>query len=64
MLRRSAFSSLGATLVAVNQPQFAKPSKLPLVICRFCGRYFTEPGASLQWHANAHGRAVCPACRN
>ena len=25
---------------------------------------FHEAGASLQWHANARGRAVCPHCRN
>src|SRR5437899_397602 len=38
-------------------------TKLPRVICRVCRRLFHEPCATLQWHANAHGRAVCPNCR-
>lgn len=38
--------------------------QLPRVLCRICKRLFTEPGASLAWHANARGRATCPHCRN
>jgi hypothetical protein len=37
---------------------------LPKVICAVCRRLFHEYGASLQWHANAHGRATCRHCRN
>jgi len=58
------FSSLAVTLVTVNQPQSANPPKLPRAICRLCKRLYHEPGAPLQWYANAHGRAVCPHCRN
>jgi len=54
-----AFSSVSATLLTMNQT-----AKLPRVICRICRRLFHEAGASLQWHANARGRAVCPHCRN
>jgi hypothetical protein len=37
---------------------------LPKAICAICRRLFHEAGASLQWHANAFGRAVCRHCRN
>jgi hypothetical protein len=48
----------------VMKSQTEKLPKLPRVICRLCRRLFHEPGAPLQWYANAHGRATCPNCRN
>jgi hypothetical protein len=45
----------------VNQP---KTPKLPTLICRLCHCRFHEPGAPIEYYANAHGRAVCPHCRN
>ena len=56
--------SVSATMLTVSQPQPAKAPKLPRVICRICKRLYHEPGATLQWHANAFGRSTCPHCKN
>jgi hypothetical protein len=42
----------------------ATVKKLPRVICRIYKRLYHEDGATLQWHANSFGRAVCRNCRN
>ena len=68
MTRPRVFSSVSATILAVNQPQAAKSPKfprlprVPRVICRVCHARYNNARATLVWHANAFGRSICSCC--